>query len=69
VQAERDLKRLKKVYEDALEEVHNKLEDIELKKSCTLIEWLILYFQQERVHACSTSHSLASRSKSTPCMI
>lgn len=46
--AERDLKRLKKAYEDALEEVHIKLEDIELKKSCSLIEWLILYLQQER---------------------
>jgi len=46
--AEKELKRRKKTYEDSLEEVKNKLDEIELKKSCDLVEWLILWFQEER---------------------
>jgi len=56
--AEKELKRRKKTYEDSLEEVKNKLDEIELKKSCDLVEWLILWFQEERARSLTTTAPL-----------
>jgi len=46
--AERELKKHKRLYEDSLGEMSSKLDDIDLKKSCNFLEWLISFLQQER---------------------
>jgi hypothetical protein len=46
--AEKELKRLKKIYEDSLEEALLKIDEIELKKQCNFLEWLITLFQCQR---------------------